>query len=289
MSFHPRMLEDVLDGEAAPDAASWRRLDDVFADDGDGWLRFRIGVLRDAAYAGLPFRTRRRLHAVAGARLEAERETSAGERSAVLSLHFFLAGDHGRAWSYAREAGDRARAQGAHADAARLYRRAVDAARSAGVDPPAHAAAWVALGESYARTGRPEEAQAAFRRARRLVARRSRRRGRGAPAPDRARRPRRRRPARRAERPAGAAGAPGRRGPRRGRAARAGARRGGHDPPAPGPLRRRHPALRPGDRRGRGGRRGPRGRARVPPARLGLARRGPRRGGDALRPGARPL
>ena len=170
MSFHPRMLEDVLDGEAAPDAASWRRLDDVFADDGDGWLRFRIGVLRDAAYAGLPFRTRRRLHAVAGARLEAERETSAGERSAVLSLHFFLAGDHGRAWSYAREAGDRARAQGAHADAARLYRRAVDAARSAGVDPPAHAAAWVALGESYARTGRPEEAQAAFRRARRLVA-----------------------------------------------------------------------------------------------------------------------
>ena len=73
MSFHPRMLADVLDGAPAPDAALVASgSSDVFADDGDGWYRFRIGVLRDAAYAGLPFRTRRRLHAVAGARLERE-------------------------------------------------------------------------------------------------------------------------------------------------------------------------------------------------------------------------
>ena len=89
MSFHPRMLADVLDGAPAPDAAFWRRLDDVFADDGDGWLRFRIGVLRDAAYAGLPFRTRRRLHAVAGARLEHElgaRRRRAGRRALAALL-----------------------------------------------------------------------------------------------------------------------------------------------------------------------------------------------------------
>ena len=66
-SFHPRMLADVVDGAPASAEDLLHRLGDVFADDGDGWLKFRIGVLRDAAYAGLPFALRRRLHAVAGA------------------------------------------------------------------------------------------------------------------------------------------------------------------------------------------------------------------------------
>ena len=141
----------------------------MFTDDGDGWLRFRIGVLRDAAYAGLPFRTRRQLHAVVGARLEREVGDAPGERAAVLSLHFHLAGDHARALRYARLGADRAREHGAHADAARLYRRATDAARGANAEDAELAALWLALGEANARTGHPEDAQSAFRRARRLA------------------------------------------------------------------------------------------------------------------------
>ena len=127
-SFHPRMVADVLEGGEPVDERTWTRLADVFADDGGGWLRFRHGVVRDAAYAGLPFRTRRRLHAIAGERLERELGEAAGERAAILSLHFLLAGDNDRAWTYARAAGDRARDSYAYADAARLYRRALDAA-----------------------------------------------------------------------------------------------------------------------------------------------------------------
>jgi class 3 adenylate cyclase/tetratricopeptide (TPR) repeat protein len=171
MSFHPRMLDDVLEeGAPRPDDALFSRLGDVFADDGDGWYRFRIGVLRDAAYAGLPFRTRRRLHAAAGARLERDLGDRASEQAARLSLHFFCAGDHERAWRYALLAGGQARDRGAHADAARFFARAADAARGAGVGRQDVADALVELGEAYARSGRPEPARGAYRRARRLVA-----------------------------------------------------------------------------------------------------------------------
>ena len=160
MSFHPRTLDD---GE------SFARLGDIFAEDGGGWLRFRSGIVREAAYAGLPFKTRRRLHADAGAQLEAEGSGAPGERAGVLSLHFFRAGDHERAWGYAREAAERARTQGAHADAALLLRRALDAAKGAGAVRDDVADTWVALGEAQARSGSPDAAQAAYRRARALT------------------------------------------------------------------------------------------------------------------------
>ena len=160
MSFHPRTLGD---------GASLARLDEIFADEGGGWLRFRSAVLREAAYAGLPFKTRRRLHADAGARLEQEGTSAPGERAGVLSLHFLLAGDHPRAWGYAHEAAERARAQGAHADAALLLRRALDAAKGADAPPAEVADTWVALGEAQARSGSPDAAQAAYRRARALA------------------------------------------------------------------------------------------------------------------------
>ena len=170
MSFHPRMLGEMLEGAPLPDDDAWQRLRDVFADDGDGWYRFRIGVLRDAAYAGLPFRTRRRLHAAAGARLEQDLGAAAPDHAARLSLHFFEAGDHARAWHYALHAGEQARARGAHADAAQFYSRAADAARGADAPAPELAAALVDLGEALARSGRPERAHAAYRRARKIVA-----------------------------------------------------------------------------------------------------------------------
>ena len=160
MSFHPRTLDD---------GASLARLGDVFADDGGGWLRFRSGIVREAAYAGLPFRTRRALHADAAERLERE-PGAPGERAGVLSLHHLRAGDHPRAWRYAREAAQRARAQGAHADAALLLRRALDAAKGAGAAAAEVGDTWLALGEAQARSGHPDAAHAAYRRARALAA-----------------------------------------------------------------------------------------------------------------------
>ena len=57
----------------------------------------------------------------------------------MLSNHFALAGDYARAHRYAMLAAKRATERFAHADAARLYRRAIDAGRAArlAVDPHA--------------------------------------------------------------------------------------------------------------------------------------------------------
>ncbi len=126
-SFALRFLPDVLDDDApSPDDATWERLGEFFADDGEGYVRFRRAVVRDAAYSGLPFRTRRALHAKVASRFEAE--FNPDEAGGLLSLHYFLAGDLERAWPYARQAAARAQEQFAHQEAAQLYRRAIDAA-----------------------------------------------------------------------------------------------------------------------------------------------------------------
>lgn len=169
--FHPRHLPHVLDhGTLRPDAAMWDRLSDVFVELGDGYVGFRRAVVRDAAYAGLPFALRRRLHAIAGECLEAERTTGMDELAPVLSLHFARAGEHAKAWRYARRAGDHAMERFAFADAAALYRRALDAARA--LDPAAEevAATWEALADALAHTGELADAHAALRSARRLRA-----------------------------------------------------------------------------------------------------------------------
>jgi class 3 adenylate cyclase/tetratricopeptide (TPR) repeat protein len=168
--FHPEQLAEVLDtGEEPPDAATWGRLSSVFAEDSDGYLRFRRAVVRDAGYAGLPYRVRRDLHAAVAQRLEREVGHDPADLAALLSLHASRAGDHERAWRYARVAGDRARARLAYADAAVFDRRALDAARWLDVDAADLAAVWEALGSSLAHTGRLEQAHQALGAARRLV------------------------------------------------------------------------------------------------------------------------
>jgi class 3 adenylate cyclase/tetratricopeptide (TPR) repeat protein len=169
--FHPRHLPHVLDpGAAEPDAATWDRLSGVFTDLGDGYLRFRRSVIREAAYAGLPFALRRRLHAVIGAHLERGRTTEAEELAPILALHFARAGIHEKAWTYAREAGDNAAERLAFADAAALYRRALESGRAIGAAADQVAAAWERLADALARTGELDEAHAALRAARSLTA-----------------------------------------------------------------------------------------------------------------------
>src|SRR5919198_5042004 len=170
-AFDRRLLADVLDeGVSRPDDRTWERLWRYFDLQDDGTVHFRSAVVHEVAYAALTYRTRRRLHAIVGARLQREAGAGADDPAAVLSLHFARAGDHGRAWRYARVAADRARDRFAYADAATLYRRALDAVR--GLDAPTEevAAVWESLGAAHARIGELTAAHDAFRAARRLLA-----------------------------------------------------------------------------------------------------------------------
>jgi class 3 adenylate cyclase/tetratricopeptide (TPR) repeat protein len=169
-TFEPRMLVEVLDdGVSWPDDRTWARLWRYFEVQNDGAVHFRSAVVREAAYAAMTYRLRRRLHAVVGKRLEHEAGGAADEQAAVLSLHFERAGDHRRAWHYARIAADRARDRFAHADAATLYRRALDASRGLDATTTEVAAVWESLGAAHARIGELSEAHEAFRAARRLL------------------------------------------------------------------------------------------------------------------------
>jgi class 3 adenylate cyclase/tetratricopeptide (TPR) repeat protein len=161
-TFHRRYLADVLDADArTPDDETWERLGEFFADDGEGYLRFTRAVVRDAAYAGLPFRTRRTLHARVAERFEAEFNPE--EAGGLLSLHFFLAGDSEKALRYAKQAAQRAEQQFAHRESAQLYQRAIDAGRQL-PDLPKHemAAAYEALGNALYRANEYRRASMAF-------------------------------------------------------------------------------------------------------------------------------
>jgi class 3 adenylate cyclase/tetratricopeptide (TPR) repeat protein len=141
-------------------------------------VRFKHTLHREAAYAALPCSTRRALHAHAAEIIERERGEEAAD---ILSLHFLRAHRCAQAWRYGRVAAEQARARHAHADAAALYARALDAARRLGArDPqgrgaaladrrvPAHELSEVyeSLGEAHARAGELGRANEALTRAR---------------------------------------------------------------------------------------------------------------------------
>jgi class 3 adenylate cyclase/tetratricopeptide (TPR) repeat protein len=171
LSFHPRQLDDLLGDEIpAPDEETWRRLGAYFKAEADGHLRFRRDLVRDVAYAGLPFRIRRELHAAAAGRLERDLGADADDAAARLAVHFHRAGVHAKAWRYARLAADRARERAAFADAANLYRRALESAQHVGAPPGELAAVWESLADAYLRTGELERSEHALTSARRLVA-----------------------------------------------------------------------------------------------------------------------
>jgi class 3 adenylate cyclase/tetratricopeptide (TPR) repeat protein len=171
MSFQTRRLADVLALDASvPDDSVWDRLSSVFVRERDGQVRFRRPALQEVAYSSLPFKLRRELHQAVGLRLEREQGAHDAD-AAVLSNHFALAGDHIRAQRYALVAARRAAERFAHADAVRLYRRAIDAGRASGVvdDSSVLAEAWEQLGEELRHVGEPVAASRALTEARRLV------------------------------------------------------------------------------------------------------------------------
>ena len=150
------------------DVAPERSLDELLAGlegliiPGDPRLRFRHPLLREVAYAGLPYRRRRELHALAAEVLEAT-TTAADRRPEVLALHYFAARDYDKAMDYGWRAGERAMARYAPAAAADAYRRAAQAARlSQSVTPSERSFYLEALGDAEYLAGRSTEAAAAY-------------------------------------------------------------------------------------------------------------------------------
>jgi class 3 adenylate cyclase/tetratricopeptide (TPR) repeat protein len=127
----------------------------------DGQLRFRHPLLREVAYAGLPYRRRRELHAQAAEVLETT--SAASDRPEILALHYFVAGRYDKAMDYGWRAGERAMARYAPAGAVEAYGRAARAARLSPVVSPSERSFYLeALGDAQLLAGRSTEAAAAY-------------------------------------------------------------------------------------------------------------------------------
>lgn len=172
INFHPRRLADVLVADMPlPEEGFWERLSGVFAREPDGHVRFKRPAIQEVAYESLPFKLRRELHMAVGLRLEHDAGRELDAEPAILSHHFSLAGDYARAHRYAMVAARRATEQFSHADAARLYRRAIEAGRAdrGAADNGSVAAAWEQLGEALRNVGEPAAAAKALTEARQLL------------------------------------------------------------------------------------------------------------------------
>jgi class 3 adenylate cyclase len=119
-------------GDAAQDERAWtriiRRLSDFVTLDNTGWVQFQHALIRDVAYAGLPFKTRQDLHARVADSIFAACGDNPEEFAEILSLHYFNAKRWSRAWFFSRMAGDRAKEIYANQDAATFYERALQSA-----------------------------------------------------------------------------------------------------------------------------------------------------------------
>ena len=125
-------------------------------------LRFRHPILREVAYAGLPYRRRRELHARAAEILETT-TSAADRRPEILALHYFVARNYEKAMDYGWRAGERAMARYAPAAAADAYRKAAQAARlSSEINPSERAFYLEALGYAEYLAGRSAEAATAY-------------------------------------------------------------------------------------------------------------------------------
>jgi adenylate cyclase len=125
-SFRRVVLDTVLAAEGGElDQPTWEELDRLLEPDGETRLRFRNGLVRDVVYGALPYRTRARVHQVAGETIE-QVSGDVTVDAEVLAEHFWRSGDHDRTWRYSLAAADRARTVYANADAAVHLERSLD-------------------------------------------------------------------------------------------------------------------------------------------------------------------
>ena len=168
--FNTHDLAGLVLGHApAPDQGTYRRLGAFLVRDEGATLRFRHALMREVAYHGLPFRTRQRLHAQVGERLERADPDGSLE---LLSLHFLEARRYDKAWLYACRAARHARSRFANQEAVDLFARAVEAERRGPrgmVTAVELGDVLEELGDTWFAIGLPEQAADAYRRARRQL------------------------------------------------------------------------------------------------------------------------
>ncbi|MDO8122571.1 adenylate/guanylate cyclase domain-containing protein [Isoptericola sp. b490] len=169
-SFRRTVIAATLAQEGLDlDPATMDALGDFIEPDGAERLRFRNALLRDAAYEGLAYRVRARVHRTAGEVLE-RLSTDLDSDSPTLALHFERAGDAERTWRYAQRAGDLARRSYANADAADHFETALEVSRRVpSVGDADRARLWSLVGELRELAGMFDESVDAYRRAARLV------------------------------------------------------------------------------------------------------------------------
>ena len=165
--FEDDLLADLLGGPVSP--AIWPTLEHFVVAAGAGLRRFRTGLVRDAAYEGLPFRRRVELHGRAAAALQARSDVN-DDHAEALSLHNLAAQRFADAWRHALVAGRRAQRVHANPEALVFYRRARTAARRLpDLDRGELAGVLEATGDVHARLAELEPAMLAYREARRLA------------------------------------------------------------------------------------------------------------------------
>ncbi|MFP5343632.1 MAG: AAA family ATPase [Candidatus Limnocylindria bacterium] len=128
-TFDPRLLVECVRDEIEIDDGLWSRLGELISGEPGGELRFRSGLIRDAAYEGLPYRRRRALHGRVGEAIEANAGVTLDEEIGVLAFHYHQAQRWDKAWTLCRQAGERALDVFANVEATRFFDKALDAGR----------------------------------------------------------------------------------------------------------------------------------------------------------------
>ncbi|NND04628.1 MAG: tetratricopeptide repeat protein, partial [Acidimicrobiia bacterium] len=163
-TFAINLLADALP-DVAPnvdDPAMWARLDEFLDTSSIGKVRFRQMLVRDVAYAGLPFKRRAEVHLAIAEALERRGRRRPERFAEAMSLHFDRAEDWERSWTYSRIAGDRAVKKMAHAEAMRIYTRGLRASEHVNADPIEVARIREAVGDAAEHLGMTAEADTAY-------------------------------------------------------------------------------------------------------------------------------
>ncbi|MRX42210.1 AAA family ATPase [Agromyces sp. Q22] len=171
--FRQEHIPAVLGSAAAEPSRqvkTLRRLGGFLSVDASGWVQFQHSLIRDVAYAGLPFKTRRELHAHVGDAIAGSSADHPSGQVELLSIHYSEAHRWPEAWASSREAGERAKEIYANLEAATFYRRALNASRYVPDLAPAQVAdVSEALGDVLELAGLFEQSVEAYRQASRLV------------------------------------------------------------------------------------------------------------------------